>query len=266
MASSTIEIYNKDEVLTYQGPSGWNELTRDQLLFWCGVIRQELTLDEALLMACVNFYKIPRKVYLPLPEVVDLNLAWRMEWLTDNKLTNNVIGKFSIFFRSYYGPANRLANLTIGEYRRTELFYDLYLRTGLKKYLHLLCAVLFRPKGKGAVDDVRCELIESEVMKRAEWFRRYLHPNYIKAIQIQYEGCRNYIRASFPLVYPPPPEQDEAPNPFAPKQNTGIQDLEDHILAFSGDKLGNYALTEKTNLYLFMKYMSQRIEEYNSKK
>lgn len=265
MASSTIDIYIKDQVLSYKGPAGWNELSHDQLLLWAGLLRQELTKEEALLLAAVQFYKIPEKEYTLFPKIIDLHLSWQMQWLASNRLTTNVIGKFRLFFTNYYGPANRLANLTIGEYRRTELFYDMYLRTGLNKYLHLLCAVLFRPKGKGTVDDVRCALVESDVIKRADWFRRFLHPNYIKAIQLQYEGCRNYIREAFLLIYPKPSEVDEAPNPFAQK-NSGISDLEDHILAFSGDKLGTYADTANTNLYLFMKYMTQKIEEYNKRK
>lgn len=264
---STIEFHTTAKVESYRGPQSWNDLTREQLLLWCGILGQELTKDEALFLACVKFYNLPKERYLNIPQVYDLHLCWKMEWLLLNKLTTNVIGEFNIFFRSYYGPANRLTNLTIGEYRKTELFYDMYLRTGLTRYLHLLCAVLFRPKGKGSSDDVRCSLQEADVMKRAKLFKRFLHPNYIKAIQLQYEGCRQYIRESFPLIYPKPSSSDEIElDPFAQHKPNALQDLQDHILAFSGDKLGTYTDTEGTNLYLFMKHMSLKIEEYNERK
>lgn len=86
---------------SYREPRSWNEMTRDQLLFWCGVLRQPLTKHEVLLMACVKFYNIPERLYMSLPEVVDLNLAWRMEWLTENALTKNVVGTVQVFFRTY---------------------------------------------------------------------------------------------------------------------------------------------------------------------
>lgn len=264
MGISVLEFHTASNVEVYRGPQSWNNLSRDQLLFWCGVLRQELTREEALLLAAIRFYNLPASRYKHIERVHDLNLVWKMEWLLDNTLTKNVLGKFRLFFTVYYGPANSLGNLTIGEYRQTELFYDMYIRTGLNKYLYLLCAVLFRPKGKGSADDVRCALTMATVDRRAAKFRRYLHPNYIKAIQLQYEGCRQYIRGRFPLIYPK--ASVEPLGPFDRATSTGIQDLQDHILAFSGDKLGTYADTENTNLFLFLKHMSLKIEEYNERK
>ena len=171
--TSIIEFHNQLRVQSFRGPKGWNDLTYDQLLFWSSVLRKKMTKDETLLMACLKFYHIPKTVYLNLPKVYDLNLCWQMEWLLQNKLTTNVIGKFNIFFTTYYGPANRLANITIGEFRKTELFYDMFLRTGLSKYLHFLGALLFRPKGNSALDDVRKISIESDIMKRAKWFNKF---------------------------------------------------------------------------------------------
>lgn len=267
MANSVISIHTNNSIESYYGPKGWNDMTREQLLLWCGILQQELTRNEALYMACVSMYGIPRYRFIELPEVFDINLTWHMDWLLENKLTSNIIGSFRLFLTKYYGPANRLANITIGEFRQTELFYDFYLRTGQKKYLYLLCAVLFRPKGKNRSDDERCAIHEIDVLKRADKFKRFLHPNFSKAIQLQYEGCRNYIKESFPLIYPKNSLEDNVSfNPLASMKSNTIQDLQDHILSFSGDKLGTYEETEHTNLYLFMKHMSLKLEEYNERK
>lgn len=246
----------------YTGPNGWGDISREQLLAWSGVLRQSLSVDEALLLACYLLYRIPKAVYMRLPAVVDVHLRHRMEWLLDNMLTNNVIGYVRVWGLSYYGPAHRLSNISIGEYRYTELYYDMYLKSGERRYLLLLCAVLFRPRGGNKGDDVRSAIVERTVMRRAKLFGWAVHPDVIKAIQLQYEGCRRYVRKCFPLVYPEAGDLGPGPQGW----RDVIQDMEDHILAYSGGKLGTYSETKETNLYVFMKLLSQRIEEYNSRK
>lgn len=237
-------------------PAKWEEMTRGQLLKWCSVLRMELNRKEALSMAVLLLYDMPKKIFKGFSPVQDVQLRQTMLWLTDNRLTKNVLGYVTILLRKYHGPANRLTNLTISEYRRTELYYDMYRITGQKKFLYLLAATLFRPAGGNSGNDVRCSLTENGVVRRAKYFSWSLHPTALMAIKLFYEGCRDDIMRSHPVVYQKPVKKVLA------KPSPNFQDLEDHILAYSGGKLGSFNETQETNLYVFLKNMTQRIEEY----
>lgn len=263
MATSKIDIYIENKLYKYKGPSDWNSLSRIDFLTWCSMIGKMMSVEEALASAGYLFFKIPAKVYKRLGSGEDLAIADKMRWLMDNRLTNNVIGKFRIGWRVYFGPANRLANLSIGEYRRTELLYQLYNKSGKRDYLLALAATLFRTKGGTMADDMRCILTEAGVSSRAKFFKWALHPTILKGILLFYEGCRADIVRRFPIVFTS--ESNSESNPLA-KPVPAISDLEDIILAYSGGKLGNFDETMETNIYVFFKHLQQKIEEYNHNK
>lgn len=259
---NAIYIEYKGKRRHYRAPGEWNELTRRQLFEWCGIVRQAVPLDEAMDAAVMLLYDIPVDLLGRLNLAQRLQLAQSLEFLQDgNKLTANVIGRLWVLGRSYRGPAGRLANLTIGEYRRTELYYQLWLKNGDKQLLQLLAATLFRPKGKGRPDDVREGLNETRINRRAGLFR-LLHPNWIHAVLLYYEGCRAAIRGQYPRVYVKAAaggEKKGAAKEIAWK----LVDLDEYILAYSGDKLGTYAETMQVNVHVFFKHMTQRLEEYD---
>lgn len=253
-----IELFYRKKHRTFFAPGSWDELTKRQLLKWSGVLRMELNKAEALTLAAYMFYNFPYKIMDKLTENEDFELRKTMRFLTQNNLTKNVIGYISVLGIKFHGPANRLGNLSIAEYRRSELYYDLYLKTKKKQFLYLLAATLFRPSGNSSENDIRCKLTEKGVSKRAKFFSWSLHPNALMAIKLFYEGCRNYIVNSHPKIYP----KSTNNNSIIKAKPTGINDLEDHILAYSGGKLGNFNETSNTNLYVFFKHMTNRIDEY----
>ena len=260
-----IEIFFKNEQKIFYAPSSWDEMTKKQLLKWCGVLRMDLTKGEALTLAVFLLYNLPARIIKILNEVQEIQLRQTMDYILKNELTKNVLGFISILGKKYHGPANRLANLSIAEYRRTELYYDLYLKTQKKQFLFLLAATLFRPSGNSSENDMRCKLTEKGVSKRANFFSWSLHPNTLMAIKLFYEGCRNNIIRSHPKIY----QKSNSANSIIKLKDPVLNDLEDHILAYSGGKLGNFNETSETNLYIFLKHMVHRIEEYerlNSKK
>lgn len=260
-----IELTYKTKHKTYFAPSSWDELSKRQFLKWCGVLRMDLTKGEALTLAVFLFYKIPDGLIKKINEVQEIQLRQTMDFLTKNTLTKNILGHISILGKKYHGPANRLTNLSIAEYRRTELYYDLYLKTQKKQFLYLLAATLFRPSGNSSENDIRCKLTEKGVSKRANLFSWSLHPNTLMAIKLYYEGCRDNIIKSHPKIY----QKSNSANSILKSKDPVLNDLEDHILAYSGGKLGNFNETTETNLYIFLKHMVHRIEEYerlNSKK
>lgn len=245
----------KIEDKRFTAPLEWNELTKKQLFIWSGIIRQKISIDFALKSAVILFYKISMPLFNHLNEAQQVQLKQTLYFLTEeNLLTKNVIGSFWLFFRRYHGPANRLSNITVLEYRRTEIYYQLYQRTGDIHFLNLLCATLFRPKKRRKQDeDIRNPILEIGVNKRAFLFK-WLHPNLRHSILLFYEGCRTYIIKNHKEVF------KKAPEGKAPSNE--LLDFENIILAVSGDKFGSFAETGQTNLYVFLKHLEDRKEEY----
>lgn len=260
---NTILIEHKGKRRYFRAPSEWNELTRRQLFMWCGIVRQAISVEEALAAAVLLFYNMPLGLISLLSPSQRFRLAESLDFLDgENKLTTNVIRRVRLFGRAYHGPVGRLANVTIGEFRRTEIYYQHWLRSRDPQILRLLAATLFRPKGKGGADDVRERMVERRINRRARYFR-LLHPNWLHAILLYYEGSRAAVRKLYPRVFVKAPAGEptgEKPQPWK------LVDLDAHILAFSGDKLGTYAETSEVNLHVFFKHMTQRLEEYDQRK
>lgn len=236
----------------YSGPSSWNELTRKQLFVWSGIIRQRIPIEYALKSALILFYKVPLKLFNLLTPAQRVELTQTLSFLTDkNELTKNVIGSFRLFLTRYHGPSSRLSNLTISEYRRTELYYQLWHKTTDGQYLDLLAATLFRPKGnQHPDDDVRAPIVELDLQKRASRFK-WLNPTIRHSILLFYEGCRFYVIDKHPKIFKSSKKEDKG----------GLFDFEEVILAVSGSKFGTFEETKNTNLYLFLQQLVDRMEE-----
>ncbi|HWK58741.1 MAG TPA: hypothetical protein VNQ80_15465 [Parapedobacter sp.] len=259
---NTIHIERRGKRRYYRAPSEWNELTRRQIFAWCGIVRQAISVEDALAAAVLLFYKIPLDLLSWLSPGQRFKLAESLGFLDgENRLTTNVIGRVRLLGRAYHGPVGRLANVSIGEFRRTEIYYQHWLRSRDPQLLRLLAATLFRPKGKGGADDVRERMVERRINRRARLFR-LLHPNWLHAILLYYEGCRAAVRKLYPRVFVKATGGDQTdgrPQPWK------LVDLDTHILAFSGDKLGTYAETNEVNMHVFFKHMTQRLEEYDAR-
>uniref|UniRef100_F4C2C5 Uncharacterized protein n=1 Tax=Sphingobacterium sp. (strain 21) TaxID=743722 RepID=F4C2C5_SPHS2 len=231
----------------YTAPESWNELSKRQLLIWCGVIRQRVPVDLAFSTATALIYGMPLRIYNMLTEAQQSELNHTLSFLKkENRLTSNVIGSFRILCMKYIGPSGRLASLTIGDYRRAEIYYQLYLKQEDPFLLNLLAATLFKRSDKPDSD--------KSVARRARFFR-LANPNILHAILLFYEGCREYIHKSFPRIFVKP-----NPNSPQPAPSNTILDFEEIILAVSGGKFGNFKYTQEVPLYTFLKHLDQEME------
>lgn len=241
-------------------PREWNDMSRRELVGWAGILRLELSRDEALNAAIVLLYGVNKKLFASLPSGILFGLRETLVYLEQNGLTRNVLGNLRIMGRKFYGPGHKLANVSISEYRRTEIYYQLYQQFRKKEFLFLLAATLWRPKGGRNKDDVRADIDERSLQKRANLFSWAMNDNVLHAIKLFYEGCRSYIINQHPEVYPVSNGEEQV-NPLAQQQKRTLIDLEDHILAYSGGKLGTYEETARSGLFLFLKHMSQKLQE-----
>lgn len=93
-----------------------------------------------------------------------------------------------------FGPAEALFNMTFGEYMVAFDFFRRYVDHKDVNDLNKLCAVLYRPKRSGKVDnDIRVEFNANECVRRAKWWRRIpLEDKYI--IYSWFSSCDNFFK------------------------------------------------------------------------
>lgn len=250
-ASGKVEIYT--------APASWDELSPNQLKIWSAICLQSIPLTDAKKRLVKLFYRIPDQTFKHFKTVQVLHISDSLGFLFENnQLTKWLIKSVRCGFVRYYGPDDFLSNLTIAEYRCTELYYQGYIRTQEKKWLVLLMATLYRKKRNGKItDDVREDLTEHGITKREHRFSK-LSDHRLQTCLLNYEGCRNHLISKYARAFKPTNQTE---------QSSEIFDLEEIIEAFAGDKFGSFSETEKTNLHRFFRYMVSSIEqlEYNTK-
>lgn len=238
---------------SYTAPSSWDELTPRELKIWASICLHPISLIDAKKILAQFFYRISAKTKKHLKTMQLLQIGDTLDFLFDkNNLTKWIIPRFRHRFRRYYGPEDAFANLTIAEYRRTELYYQSYVHTQDNEWLIKLTATLYRPKRKGTItDDIREELTEHGVFKRSKRFKK-LKPYLLQACLYNYEGCRNHLIEKFASAF----KKSESS-----EQSKKLFDLEEVIEALAGDKFGSFNETEKTNLHRFFRYVVTTIEK-----
>jgi hypothetical protein len=111
------------------------------------------------------------------------------------------VGRFP-FRKKLYGPADRLANVTISEFSYADTFYDKWIRDGETDELHRLTAILYRPKSKTPnQEDLRTKFSSLTLGNNSKTTDHIpLHIKYM--IAHCYQGCREIIVNRHPNVFP----------------------------------------------------------------
>lgn len=249
---NTLQIVFKGKTTDHTAPSNWNEISEAQLLSWGAMCLKKLSLPDAVRLAIIVFYDIPFKVFKTIPEAGKVQLADTLRFLFGkNNLVKWIIPSIQHEGETYYGPADRLENLTIAEYSKTELYYQVYVKQNNPLALDLLIAALYRPQRTGLLDrDIREDITEIGTKHRAEQFSK-LEPKLRQAILLNYEGCRNFIRTNF---------LDKLPSNGQGKQEE-IFDYNKVILQVAGGKFGTKSETEKAYLFDFLQHLLDTAEE-----
>jgi hypothetical protein len=234
---------------TYHSPSIWNEVTAKQLLLWTAVLVSSFPEEKKLSYAVPIFYGIPENMYGDIKESSRLQIAPSLKGLfTENKLNKWLIPRIAILTRRFYGPADKLSNLTAYEFFcACEPLYWKYKLQGDDRALTALCAILYRPRRKDKVNnDLREEFTDSGMAKRAKLFR-FLSGNTKRAIAFNYEGCRNFIVQMHPKAFK-----------SSHQQSTKRGDV---TLSLAGGPLGDLIATRNTNIYDFLLHLVRLIEQ-----
>lgn len=245
-----VSLKFRGKLIQLAAPSGWNGITPAQFLTWIITLQADLTEEEKLRRAVPIFYSTKRRLYRHIPEHYLIQFAPTLRFLFEqNKLNKWLIQSFRHRFRRYYGPADKLSNLTAYEFFIVcEPLYWKYKATGSISTLNALVATLYRPKRNDIVqNDLREPLTDAGIAARAKRFASLPVPLQL-AIVFNYEGCRNYIAHT---------HQKAFSNNGGGKSNK----RGDITLTLSGDKLGDLEKTRNTNLYTFLLHLENLIEQ-----
>lgn len=234
---------------TFHAPSVWNEVNAEQLLLWTKVAHSGYDEDRKLSFAVPIFYNIPVGLYKYIKDGLRLQIFTSLEKMfRENRLNVWLIPKVKILWWSYYGPDDKLSNVTAYEFfNACEPLYWKYKNNGDESALTSLCAVLYRPKRWGTVvNDIRKPFTDAGTRKRSKWFS-YLPLNTRRAILFNYEGCRNFIVKNHPKAFK--------------ASAGGTNKRGDVTLSLAGGPLGDLNSTRNTNLYDFLLHLVRLVEQ-----
>lgn len=241
---------------TYTAPSSWNEFTERHLRIWAVVCSKQISQNHALMLTAILFYGIPKRVFFKLDPGYQFDIVDTIKFVClRNDLVRWIFPSLHIRFKCFTGPENRLANSTIKEFRATEMYYHAWRKSKDEKYLDMLIATLYRPKGFNALgNDERVQLTDIRVRKHAPAMAK-LAPATRRAILFNYEGCQGFICRKYPLIFKPGGDGAQ-----------GLPDMEGLIKIIAGGKFGSFQEAETTPLYLFLDDLSDKIEESEKRK
>lgn len=165
------------------------------------------------------------------------------------------VGRFG-FRKTLFGPAARLANISITELSYADTFYYNYITAGNEIDLRRLVACLYRTAKKGTprLTDKRTD------------FDKLLLPDFSKltdkiplpkmyVIMLAYQGSRNVIIDRYKHVFPKPYVDPDAPEPPKPKKPKPYHPFSKIVNSMAMDEVqvfGTLQETEKVNAMDFL--------------
>ena len=223
--------------LTY--PSSWDELSLSQLiyiirLYFSGIPETELRIKALIQIVRLKFtrrrpvyeggtynhlLRLNKKTSVWLSDVQLTAMSDKLQFLTqrfknefdldsytlDSHLTINLFDRFRHRLVMYYGPSDKLFNISFGEFITAETNFNRYVKDKQGEDLDKLIATLYRPKAKN-IDpllyegDMREAFNDHLVDGRAAKLKKLDHVIKV-GILLYYQGCRKFIMKRFPAVF-----------------------------------------------------------------
>lgn len=127
---------SKGRHMILRAPASWNEMDEKRLVSWAAIVLKKMSLENSARMALLMMYDIPVKIFIPMSDVLKIQLADTIKFLYSPVAVSKwVIPTMKIKLTSYYGPSDRLENVTIGEYAKLEFYYQVYVKRGSEQAL-----------------------------------------------------------------------------------------------------------------------------------
>lgn len=249
------------KIINFKIPTTWNSLTDKELinialLFYTNV--PEKIIDYKLFQIFTDYKWYKFKLYRKINKLFKLrtvsNIKEHFQFIYRNQNLTRFVAKVKINRKPYFAPADKLKNLTIGEFSVTEDLYLGYLRNAKNKnanygesYLRHLFAVLYSEVPYKRPDFHKDELSKKVVDQEKIQYK------YLLTTLLSYMRCREQITSNkkYSHIFP---KQKESTTPEDSKTNeipksSGYSNI---IMGFSSKIFGDYNATFNTNLYTFL--------------
>ncbi|WP_343524394.1 hypothetical protein [Pedobacter sp.] len=235
----------------YSGPANWKQMQKEHLMMWASAMCSNLVTQKAKIILAALLFKIPKHVLINvLPRHERIRLSFKINFLfKKNELSAWLIPSFWFGFRKYYGPKNKLSNLTTEEFGLCELCWENFQLTKDQGFLDVLIAILYRPRRFFAIDDdIRQPLRNYSREIRTRRFKK-LSEKMRWSVYLNYEGCRNYITGTYKQVFKSADPGEQA----KPASWTKV------VQSAAGGIFGNLKETEKSNVHKFLSELNDRL-------
>lgn len=202
-------------VINLTVPVSYNDLSRKQLLqisrmFLAGLDRNSFLVRAFCYLAGIKPLgnrQDGTPLFLYGRQVVPIGLdefngfVSSQQYLLDMELTRNRMPVVRVGWRRFHGPASRCYNLTLKEYLHAENALFSYGMTREFRYIDQLCAILYRPSGKGStLGDPRKSFNEFSSRRRRGLFRMVSREKRF-LVFLFYSGCRLAMTREFPQLF-----------------------------------------------------------------
>ncbi|WP_340074558.1 hypothetical protein [Leptobacterium sp. I13] len=235
-------------------PEQWNDLNARQLKKIAGYFHSGIS---GVLMDCLVFVALLDvrwwelwKKYKALKTINHVGLSElkkHYSWLQNTLSLTTFIPAIKAKGKIFLAPAARITNLTVEEFAVAEDLFFGWFNSKDIEYLYYLAAVLYREPDK---DGKRMPFDKTELDARANALRKTDRCTLL-AILLSYQGCRAYLTAQFPLVFPKPKGNVKLP------KSSGFGKL---VLHASGGKFGTHNETKNTNVYTFLGEFEEQLK------
>lgn len=169
-----------------------------------------------------------------------------------------------------YGPADRLANITVEELSYADAFYFNWITKSKDEDLRRLVACLYRPQGEGSNDvDPRAPFDKLLLPKNSELTDKIpMHLQYI--IALAFQGTRRSFQSRYTWIYPAPtPKHEEVDEKPVPKKQKPYQPFSKIAQSMAMDDVqvfGTLQQTNKSNAIEFLEVYNELLHRQYKKK
>lgn len=248
-------------------PTSWNELTRHQLLAFT---KYALKAEDALLgkmwfvvaLLQVRWWQVKKQIALYLADHSQVNdiLAHANFLYEDNALTKQLIPSVRVGMLWFYGPADRLKNITIAEFIFAHAYWVKHKKDQTdEEALNMMIATLYRPakpkkqrKGPHYDGDIRQQFNQYLVEERAAKVAKL--PRHVKdAILIFFDGCIQYMEQQYPKIF----SNNEG--------NAGSYGMVEVLHTMAGDKFGDFDKVQQSRMMDILRDLTISIRQKEEK-
>ena len=199
-------------------PTTWNELSESQFINIADQLEnyQSIVKDNAEAItetAAKLFLQLSKEIIrenkwkairIALQEIQPKDFAPHLKFIYEGVKRTRFIPSVTINDTIYHSPDIRMRNSTIAEFAFADVAYYKWKTTLTPIWLDVLCATLYREQAEKPSDiDNRKTYIKQAVDNRADAFENLDRKTKL-AIAYTYEGCRNHISDTYPLIFPKP--------------------------------------------------------------